>query len=97
MSLENMYRVHLDSVDKQVVYREKRGCYPCKLLLHFMPPAETGSEKRFAMHAGVALRDLCGQGPTEACFPPGPVAGCWIYFIYVTVMGMCLSVRRQHE
>jgi hypothetical protein len=57
-----------------------------KTLRLFIPSAETGSEKRFAMHAGVALHDLCGQGSREACFPLPPVAGCWIYFICVTVM-----------
>ena len=54
MSLENMYLVHLDSMDKEQLYREKRGYDPCKNI----SPAERGSEERFAMHAGVALRDL---------------------------------------
>ncbi len=53
MSLENMYLVRHDSMDKQAVYRER-----VRLLLHFSLFAEAGSEKRFAMHAGVALRDL---------------------------------------
>jgi hypothetical protein len=62
MSLENMYLVHLDSMDKQALYREKTGCDPCKNTLHFILFAETGSEKRFAMHAGVALREsLCAR------------------------------------
>ena len=90
-------------MDKEQLYHEKRfitrreAATLAKTLLLFIPSAETGSEKRFAMHAGVALRDLCGQGPREACFPPGPVAGCWIYFTCVTVMGMYLGVRRRHE
>ncbi len=63
MSLENMYCVHLDSMDKQAVYRERREAATlAKAQLHFMPSAETGSEKKICMDAGVALRDLCGQG-----------------------------------
>jgi hypothetical protein len=69
MSLEDMYRVHLVSMDKQGLYRERREAATlAKTLLHFILFAETGSEKRFAMHAGVALRESLWAGFQRSVF-----------------------------
>jgi hypothetical protein len=48
MSLENMYSMHLDSADKQALYREKRGCDPCK---NTFCPQRQAARKGFVMHA----------------------------------------------
>ncbi len=54
-------------------------------LLHFILFAQTGNEKRFAMHAGILLRDLCGQGSWESWFP----------HLLLLVVGFISSVSRS--
>jgi hypothetical protein len=52
--------MHLDSADKQAIYRGEESLWSLKknrAAPHYVP-AERGGEKRFVMHSGVALRNF---------------------------------------
>ena len=96
MSLEHMYLVDPDSADTQAILVGGEAVILLKALLRFCLSAERGSEKRFFMHANMALQKIVfsSRDPEKCVFPHLllPLVG----FISSVSWACCLGVRRRH-
>jgi len=94
MSLEHMYLVHPDSADTQAILVGGEAVILLKALLRFCLSAERGSEKRFFIHANMALQKIVfsSRDPEKRDLPHLllPLVG------FISSVGMCLGMHRRH-
>ena len=80
MSLENMYWVHLDSMDKEQLYREKRGCDPCKNTAAFHSISRDRQREKICHACRCSAPWSLWAGIQRSVFPT--TSRCWLLDLF---------------